>query len=148
MKSKLFQAIKFLKITIFVAVFLMMVSLPVGKADASTWTNVNSWPHGGINHIRALTTGTDGQIWAAGDNGYTARWNGTSWVNTGQWPHGSNVIYALTTGTDGQIWAAGAYGYTARWNGTSWVSTGQWTGGSNGISALTTGTDGQIWAAG
>jgi len=134
---------------VFLAVFLLATALcGHNTAEASSWVSAGTWPAGSGYSINALTTGTDGKIWAAGGGGYTAYWNGSSWVSTGQWPHGNKSIFALTTGTDGKIWAAGGGGCTAYWNGSSWVSAGTWSRGSYGIYALTTGTDGKIWAGG
>jgi|GEM_PF-6494464 len=82
---------------------LLVISRP---ASAASWVSAGTWPAGSGCGIYALTTGTDGKIWAAGGGGNTAYWNGSSWVSTGKWPY-SATIKSLATGTDGKIWAAG-----------------------------------------
>ncbi|MGI9862931.1 hypothetical protein SDD30_16255 [Moorella naiadis] len=118
---------------------------------AASWVSTSPALNG--NTINALTTGTDGKIWAAGNNNYTAYWDGSKWININPTLNGYNGfnIKALTTGTDGKIYAAGFfnwYNLSACWNGSSWINTYSMGPYWENPKALTTGKDGKIYAAG
>jgi len=103
------------------------------------------WPQRSHGNINALAVTPDGIIWAGGDDGYLAYWNGIKWVNCEQWfceSHKSkkerevrrlieSCIYKreypdddkdycsdiadITVAKDGSIWAITYSGSIARW---------------------------------
>lgn len=72
----------------------------------------------GISNFNAVDAASDTEVWAVGEGGIAARFDGTAWkgVSTGTgkhlndvWVHGSDLA-----------WAVGLAGTILRWDGTKW----------------------------
>lgn len=153
--------IAFIGILVMILVFIAVGCSDAGRQETrpeiGRWEDMGQWPYldhpffgdDTTVHILGLATTANGNIWAAGEAGYTAYWDGTKWQGNDQWPHDGVQITQLVTTPDDSIWAVGGEGgYTAYWNGTNWINTGQWPHNDKNIHALIVAMDGSIWAAG
>jgi ligand-binding sensor domain-containing protein len=58
--------------------------------------------------IYALSGNADGTFWAAGENGYTMRWNGNAFQ--GFSTHSFEQLNGIWVGPSGEAWVAGKNG--------------------------------------
>ncbi len=128
---------------------VFILGFNISKANAITYLSKPDWPNMG-NDIYAAVIDVDGNVWAGGEGGYVAYWNGTTWTNDSN-PTSSH-IRDMSLGSDGKVWFAGYYdgeyvqsSYTGYWDGSSWITQSH---GSNFVYSITTGIDGKIWIAG
>ncbi|MEK7648942.1 MAG: hypothetical protein AAB400_03425 [Patescibacteria group bacterium] len=85
---------------------------------SGAWSLHTELPQG--HHIRGVSTVSASDMWAVGDNGLIAHYNGTAWTEVSS-PHGDriNAIHMLSQ-SDG--WAVGDGGKIIHYNGTAWSS--------------------------
>lgn len=109
------------------------------------WQSTGRWPYL-TDSITALCL-YKGEMYAFGNRGRFARWNGTGWDGLGQWCYGSTSISRVCS--NGKILlATGVGGYSACWDGDLWNALGQWPGGTTTVMDCALAPDGSIWAVG
>jgi len=96
--------------------------------DGNIWVDVGRWFISSGWWVNCGITDLDGNIWLAGIDGMTARWDGEKWEVFNSWPQhmDSYEINALTVTPDGILWAGGDNGLLAYWDGSKWVACEQW----------------------
>ena len=91
---------------------------PSGFCGPDHWCWQSPVPTG--NTFRALTGSGPNDVWAVGDNGLTAHWDGSHWTGS----TGGYMDYQPAAWANGpsDVWVGG-YGEMRHWDGSTWSST-------------------------
>ncbi|MFN8498051.1 MAG: hypothetical protein U0641_09365 [Anaerolineae bacterium] len=146
---------------LFVAIVLLLVSLPIGISSASVEATAAGAPLVSWNcfyltcrtlHAATLTA-TDG--WAVGDNGTILRWRGGAWAAS---PSPTDLdLYGVSFLRPDSGWAVGGHGgdrVGLHWDGATWTSIPFWPtdemppGGPNAPRAVSAWSDSNAWMVG
>jgi hypothetical protein len=95
----------------------------IGHRTGGAWT-WEAAPDG--MSLNAVWGSGASDVWAVGENGGVARFDGVSWspVTVTGWPDFlRDVLYAVWGTSASDVWAAGASGRVLHWNGTAWTVT-------------------------
>ncbi len=143
----------------FFKTFIFLIALNIYPIiSKGQWTKIEDVSFPAFNTIRCLVNDQNGNLYAAGDFNYVAKWNGSNWSKLGgPIDPFNNVVYSLAIDKNNNIYAAGAFtnvngvNYVAKWNGNSWSALGQLNGSkyfNGGITNIVTDLNGQLFATG
>jgi hypothetical protein len=122
------------------------INSSTGVCAADGWCWDDPLPSG--NGIEAMWGPTSNDLWAVGDFGLLAHWDGHTWQ--GQFERNDNGGYFAVSGSgDHAVWAVGEAGLVSHFNGTVWQDEPNFTSGAqlNGVYAVPSATT-DVWAVG
>ena len=103
-----------------IVVGVAIAMVPASPALAASWsvvpTPASSYGLVGVDAVDATN------VWAVGNGGLAARWDGTAWTATST-PVPGGTLHGVDGSAADNVWAVGSAGaatLTERWNGTSW----------------------------